>query len=49
MLHIAAGLSLPIKAVTLAWSRCYIQRLRSRQLIEVIGRGELRASEELFA
>lgn len=27
----------------------YIQRLRSRQLVEVLGRGELRASEELFA
>jgi hypothetical protein len=26
----------------------YIQRLRAREIVEILGRGEIRASEELF-
>ena len=51
LMHVAKGLSLPLDEET-GYKRSsrdtYLQRLRSRRLVENVGPSEVRASEDLF-
>jgi hypothetical protein len=57
-LHISANLSLPVESVTQTFAilgirgsgktNAYLQRLVSRRLVETFGRGEVKASDNLF-